>query len=122
MSSLPSLPSATVEFNVLHDALEAGDDPVLAAAKAVAAGRGETIDDGPSLKSKSRPELVKLAKAEKVAIADDATIPDIIAAIEGDRVAKLMESTGVEEAPPAPAQPLDTPDTETPAPDGPAGD
>lgn len=122
MSSLPSLPSATVEFNVLHDALEAGDEPVLAAAKAVAAGRGETINDGPALKSKSRTELVKIARVENVEFASDATIPDIITAIEAARVAKLMESTGVEEAPPPPAQPLDTPDTETPAPDGPAGD
>jgi hypothetical protein len=122
MTRIPSFPSATVEFNVLHDALESGDDATLAAAKAVAAGRGETIDDPAGLKSKSRPDLVKIAKAEKVEFATDATIPELIGAIEAARVARLMERTGVEAAPPPPAQPLDTPETETPVADGPAGD
>ncbi|HUD29727.1 MAG TPA: hypothetical protein VMQ93_12700 [Novosphingobium sp.] len=122
MSTMPSLPSATVEFNVLHDALEAGDDPVLAAAKGVAAGRGDTIDEGTGLTGKKRDALVRIAKDEGVEHAEDATIPEIITAIEAHRVAQLMNATGVEQAPPAPASPLDTPDTETPAADGPAGD
>ncbi|MBB4859633.1 hypothetical protein HNO88_002962 [Novosphingobium chloroacetimidivorans] len=87
---LPPLPSAAVEFNVLHDALAAGDDPLLAAAKGIAAGRGEDLQGGPSLSGKSKAELLKIAKAEEVVFADDATRDDIIAAIEGKRIADLL--------------------------------
>jgi len=121
MNRLPSLFSATVEFNVLHDALEAGDDPVLAAAKAVAAGRGETLDEGTGLSGKKRPELVKIAAIEGVVVAEGDTIPEIITAIEARRVAALMDATGIEQAPPTPpATAGDAP--ETPAPDGADGD
>ncbi|MGF7152616.1 hypothetical protein [Novosphingobium gossypii] len=121
MSRLPSLPSAPVEFNVLHDALEAGDDPVLAAAKAVAAGRGETIDEGAGLTGKKRDQLARIAKDEGVSHAEDATIPEIIAAIEAGRVSKLMGATGIEQAPPPPPTAEST-TTEPAAPDGADGD
>jgi len=101
MSTLPSFPSATVEFNVLHDALHAGDDPKLAAAKAVAAGRGETIEEPTSFTGKSKTDLLRIAKAENVELPDNATVPVIIDAIEQARTAKLVESTGIADAPPS---------------------
>jgi ribosomal protein L12E/L44/L45/RPP1/RPP2 len=87
---LPPLPSAAVEFNVLHDALAKGEHPLVAAAMAVAAASGDDAWGGETLKGKSKADLVKIAKAEKVVFADDATIPDLIAAIEGKRIADVL--------------------------------
>jgi len=87
---VPPLPSEAVDFNALHDALDKGDSPELAAAKAVASGRGIDLDVGASLKGKSKADLIKIAEKDAVVLPQDATVADIIEAIEGKRIADLL--------------------------------
>ena len=104
---LTPLPSEAVDFNALHDALAKGDSPDLAAAKAVASARGDDLDVGASLKGKSKSDLLKIVKDEEVVVAEDATVADITAAIEGKRIADLLGPVAYVAAP---AQPDPVPD------------
>ena len=89
---LPPLPSAAVDFNVLHDALTKGEDPLVAAAMGVAAGRGEDWEPV-SLKGKTVDQLRKIAAGEKVDVPEGADKTGIIAAIEGKRIADTLDGS-----------------------------
>ena len=115
-TKVPPLPAATVDFNALNDALASGDSPALARAKAIGKAAGRELSDREGLSGKPKSELLKLARREKVAVAEDATNDQIAGAIEAGRIRWLV--TGIEpadlpapaaDAPPAPALP------ETPA-------
>jgi len=104
---LPPLPSAAVEFNVLHDALAKDEDPLVAAAMAVAAGRGENWEPV-TLKGKTVDQLRKVAAGEKVELPEDADKTDIIAAIEGKRIADLLDGSAPSTTP---GEPDESPDS-----------
>lgn len=82
---VPPLPSAVVDFNVLHDQLAAGDDPRIAAEKAIAAGAGEPFPEYPSLSGKSKADLLKIADDEGAGVDDTMTNAAIADAIDANR-------------------------------------
>jgi hypothetical protein len=104
---LPPLPSASVDFNVLHDALAKGEEPVVAAAMAVAAGRGQGTWEAPSLKGKTLDQLRKIAEDEEAPAPETDDKTGLIAAIEGKRIADMLGESAPTPPPVLPDPPVD---------------
>ena len=79
------MPSASVDFNALHDAAMAGDGAAVAMEKAVASANGEPEPEFPALTGKTKKELLAIAKKEGATIDPDYLNDEMIDAIEAHR-------------------------------------